>query len=85
MAGESSREIPAITVLPPGYLPQIDRDGGNTPSLISDSFFAKWKDEKSFSDRIANAAGAFPPRGYVKDVSELELAAYVLFEHCGKM
>lgn len=85
VSGESGREIPSIGVLPTGYLLQIDRDGGNIPSLVSDSFFAKWKDEKAFSDRVANATGAFPPRGYVKGVSELELAAYILYERCGKM
>jgi hypothetical protein len=85
VAGEAGREIPSISVLPTGYFPPIDREGGNTPSLVSDSFFAKWKDEKAFSDRIANATGAFPPRGYVKDVSEFELAAYILYERCGKM
>jgi len=83
VSGESGREIPSINVLPTGYLPTIDNDGGNIPSLISDSFFAKWKDEKAFSDRVANATGAFPPKGYVKYVSELELAAYILYERCG--
>jgi cytochrome c5 len=85
VAGESSKEIPDIAILPVSWLAPIDRDGGNTPSLISDSFFAKWQDEQAFTDRIANATGAFPPKGYVKEVSELEIAAYILYARCGKM
>jgi cytochrome c5 len=85
LAGESSRETPDISILPVSWLVPIDRDGGNTPSLISDTFFAKWKDEQAFADRIANATGAFPPKGYVKDISELEIAAYILYERCGKL
>ncbi|HTV78898.1 MAG TPA: hypothetical protein VMF03_11610, partial [Steroidobacteraceae bacterium] len=83
--GASANELPSITLLNDVYLKTLDGNGGMTPSLISDSFFDKWKDQKAFVDRVANATGAFPPKRYEKDVSEVEIAAYILFEHCGRM
>jgi hypothetical protein len=83
--GQFSSETPDISVLPDNYLKGVDGNGGNTPSLIGDTFFGKWKDDKAFADRIANATGAFPPKYYVKDISEVEIAAYILYEHCGML
>ena len=83
--GESAHELPAIAILDDNYLKTLDGNGGMIPSLISDAFFGKWKDQKAFTDRISNAIGAFPPRNYVKEDSDLQIAAYILFAHCGKI
>jgi hypothetical protein len=83
--GHSSGEMPDIATLNEVYLKGLDGNGGMTPSLISDAFFGKWKDRRAFVDRVANATGAFPPKNYVKDVTELEIAAFILYEHCGQM
>ncbi len=67
------------------YLHTLDDNGGATPTLVSAAFIKKWKDQKAFADRVANATGAFPPKNYVKTTSELQIAAYILFEYCGLM
>ena len=83
--GESSTEVPAVAILDANYLKTLDANGGMTPSLISDAFFRKWRDQKAFADRVANATGAFPPKGYVKGDSEVQIAAYILYTRCGKL
>jgi hypothetical protein len=83
--GQFRSETPDIGVLDANYLRAVDGNGGMTPSLISDAFFKKWKDQRAFADRISNATGAFPPKNYVKDDSEAQIAAYILYERCGKM
>jgi hypothetical protein len=83
--GQSGSETPNIGVLDANYLKTLDENGGMTPSLVSDAFFKKWKDQKVFADRVSNATGAFPPRNYVKDVSEVEIAAYILYARCGQL
>lgn len=83
--GQFGSETPTIGILDANYLKTLDENGGMTPSLVSDAFFRKWKDQKVFADRVSNATGAFPPRNYVKDVSEIEIAAYILYERCGQM
>jgi cytochrome c5 len=83
--GQSASETPNIAALNDVYLKALDGNGGMTPSLVSPSFFKKWKDQKAFADRISNATGAFPPTKYVKNESEIQIAAYILFERCGKL
>lgn len=83
--GQSQSETPDIRVLNEVYLKALDGNGGMTPSLVSDAFFKKWKDQKAFADRIENATGAFLPKNYVKGATELEVAAYILYERCGLM
>ncbi len=85
VTGQFRGETPDISVLNEVYLKALDGNGGMTPSLISDAFFKKWKDQKAFADRVANATGAFPPKNYVKDETEIQLAAYILYERCGLM
>ena len=85
VTGQFRSETPDIRVLNEVYLKAVDGNGGMTPSLVSDAFFKKWKDQKAFADRVANATGAFPPKNYVKDETELQLAAYILYERCGLM
>jgi hypothetical protein len=81
--GEFRSELPDVAVLDANYLKTLDGNGGMIPSLISDAFFKKWKDQKAFADRISNATGAFPPAKYVKDDSETQIAAYILYMRCG--
>ena len=83
--GQSGTETPDILILNDLYLKTLDGNGGMTPSLVSDAFFKKWRDQKAFVDRVSNATGAFPPKSYIKDESELQIAAYILFERCGLM
>ncbi len=83
--GQYRSETPDIGLLDASYLKTLDGNGGMTPSLISDAFFRKWKDQKAFADRISNATGAFPPKDYVKDDSEAQIAAYILYERCRKI
>jgi hypothetical protein len=85
VVGQSRSEMPDISVLPEVYLKSVDGNGGMTPSLISDAFFKKWKDQNAYADRIANATGAFLPKNYVKNETELQVAAYILYERCGQM
>ena len=85
VTGQYRSETPDIRLLNEVYLKAVDGNGGMTPSLISDAFFKKWKDQKAFADRIANATGAFLPKNYVKDETEIEVAAYILYERCGQM
>lgn len=83
--GNFRSETPDIRVLNANYLHSLDSNGGMTPPLSGTAFFKKWKDQKAFADRVANATGAFPPRNYVKNSSELQIAAYILYAYCGKM
>ena len=83
--GEARSELPTVAVLDDNYLKTLDGNGGMIPSLISDAFFRKWKDQKAFADRISNATGAFPPSDYTRDASETQIAAYILFARCGKL
>jgi hypothetical protein len=48
-------------------------------------FFEKWKDQKAFVDRISTAIQGFPPTNYVKFDSDMRIAAYILYENCGKL
>ena len=85
VTGQFRSETPDISVLNEVYLKAVDGNGGMTPSLISDAFFKKWKDEKAFADRVANATGAFLPKNYVKGETEVQVAAYILYQRCGQM
>ena len=83
--GNAKYEIPAIGLLDANYLKTLDGNGDMTPPLLSPTFFAKWKDQKAFSERISSAVGAFPPKNYVKVDSDARIAAYLLYRNCGKL
>lgn len=83
--GQFRSETPDIRLLDSNYLRTLDGNGGMTPSLISDAFFRKWQDQKAFVDRISSATGAFPPQNYRRQASEAQIAAYILYAHCGRM
>jgi hypothetical protein len=85
VAGSAKQEIPDIGLLDTNYLKTLDGNGGMTPPLLSKTFFAKWKDQKAFSERISSAIGAFPPTNYVKVDSDARIAAYLLYRNCGKL
>lgn len=83
--GNAAHEQPDIALLDANYLKTLDGNGGMTPPLLSPVFFAKWKDQKAFTDRISSAIGAFPPKHYVKGDSDMRIAAYILYKNCGTM
>jgi hypothetical protein len=83
--GNAQHETPDIRVLDANYLKTLDGNGGMTPPLLSPVFFAKWKDQKAFSERISSAIGAFPPKHYVKPDSDVRIAAYILYRNCGRL
>jgi hypothetical protein len=83
--GNAQNETPDIGILDGNYLKTLDGNGGVIPPLVGSAFLAKWKDQKAFSDRISNAIGGFPPKGYIKPESDLRIAAYILFKNCGAL
>lgn len=83
--GEYQNETPDIRILNDNYIKTLDGNGGMTPALVGQKFFRKWKDQKAFVDRISNAIGAFPPKNYVEFVSDMQIAAYILYKNCGKL
>ncbi len=82
--GNYKNESPDIALLDANYIKTLDGNGGMTPPLIGQPFFRKWKDQKTFVDRISSAVGAFPPKNYVKPASDLRIAAYILYQNCGQ-
>lgn len=83
--GDYKNETPDIRILNARYTKAIDENGGVVPPLIGKKFFRKWKNQKAFQDRISGAIDGFPPKGYVKLVSDQWIAAYILYENCGEL
>lgn len=76
-------ETPDIRILNSKYTKTIDDNGGVVPSLLSEQFLAKWKDQEAFQIRISTAISGFPPKDYAKGASDLQIAAYILYQNCG--
>ena len=83
--GEYQNETPDFRILNYNYMKALDDNGGVTPPLVSQVFLGKWKDQKAFVDRISTAILGFPPKNYVKFDSDMRIAAYILYENCGKL
>lgn len=83
--GNGENETPDIRILDSRYTKTIDGNGGVVPPLIGKKFLDKWKDQKAFQTRISTAIDGFPPKDYVKVVSDQRVAAYILYENCGKL
>jgi len=62
----------------------LDDNGGVTPAHVGQEFLAKWKDQKTFVDRISTAIVGFPPKNYIKLDSDMRIAAYFLYKNCGR-
>jgi hypothetical protein len=85
MPGNYLNEVPDINILDANYIKTLDGNGGMTPPLLGAAFLRKWKDLRTFTDRISSAIDGFPPKNYVKPASDMRIAAYILFRNCGKL